>query len=90
MADWDSDSEDEQPIGARIHGVDKTLCSEQCYRMTVMFMIILIFIAVVLAFVFSLLTWLELEGEINITSSVINRLVSMAQELSPGPTGATV
>ena len=84
MADWDSDSDDEQPIGARIHGGDKTLCSEQCYRMTVLFMIILVFVGVVLAFVFSLLTWLELQGEINLTSAVIDRLVAMAQAMSLG------
>ena len=76
------DSDDEQPIGARLHGGDTTLCSEQCYRFTVMFMVVLIFIGVVLAFVFSLLTWLELTGEIDITAQVVNRLISMVGDLS--------
>ena len=82
MAEWDSDSDsDMDPIGASIHGQNKTLLSEQSFRFIIIFMVILIAIAATLAFIFSLLTWLELEGEINITAKVVDRLLDMASLL---------
>ena len=89
MASWDdSDSDDNQPIGARIHQDDKTLLPESTFRFIVLFLTLMIGVAATLAFVFSLLAWLELKGEINITSQVIDNLVTLSAFL-PGHATAT-
>ncbi len=82
--DSDNESDGEDKIGVirrrTAHGEQKTVLSEQTFRIIVLALLLVILVAGILAFIFSLLTWLEATGEIDILAAFSLWFSGMAKE----------